>query len=253
MFDNPQYADVVFVVGNEQVKVHAHKFVLSISSDVFGAMLNNTRFDQGTLEDVQEVKVVDIEPCVFNKVLKYLYTDQIQFDSDSAMAVLYTGNLNLLYFFDVILYFIHLFSAKKYQIKALEKKCGDFLEKNLTIDSAFLLLSQAKLFDQVNLAKACFDLIDLETTEALKTEGFLEISRDTLCDVLRRDTLRIKESEIFDACVKWANAECVRGGQECNALNLRKCLEAALYLIRFPLIDVTEFSIRICKVTIIFL
>ena len=71
------------------------------------------------------------------------------------------------------------------------------MKKNLTSGNAFLLLTQARLFDEPQLADLCLDTIDKHTTDAVQAEGFVDIDLDTLCCVLQRDTLRITESKLF--------------------------------------------------------
>ena len=41
-----------------------------------------------------------------------------------------------------------LYTAKKYAVPALEKNCVDYLKRHLCPDNAFLLLTQARLFDE---------------------------------------------------------------------------------------------------------
>jgi hypothetical protein len=67
--------------------------VLSVGSEVFGAMLNNKHFCQPSNENPlqQEIRIEDIEPNVFKLILKFLYTDKVKLDPDNVMAVLYTG------------------------------------------------------------------------------------------------------------------------------------------------------------------
>ncbi|CAG2122999.1 unnamed protein product, partial [Medioppia subpectinata] len=100
-----------------------------------------------------------------------------------------------------------LYTAKKYAVPALEKACVDFLKQNLSSDNAFMLLTQARLFDETQLAAMCLETIDKYTAEALAAEGFLDIDFDTLTTVLERDTLRIREVVLFNAVVRWAEQE----------------------------------------------
>lgn len=65
-----------------------------------------------------------------------------------------------------------------------------------------MLLTQARLFDEAQLAALCLDTIDKNTSEALAADGFTDIDLDTLKAVLRRDTLRIREAKLFQAVVK---------------------------------------------------
>ncbi|MGH0134619.1 UNVERIFIED_CONTAM: hypothetical protein FKN15_023534 [Acipenser sinensis] len=135
-----------------------------------------------------------------------------------------------------------LYTAKKYAVPALEAHCVDFLTKHLRADNAFMLLTQARLFDEPQLASLCLDTIDKSTGDAVSAEGFTDIDLDTLCAVLERDTLGIRESRLFAAVVRWAEAECYRQELPLTSENKQKVLGKALALIRFPLMTVEEFA-----------
>lgn len=71
---------------------------------------------------------------------------------------------------------------------------------------------------------------------------------DTLCAVLQRDTLSIRENRLFGAVVRWAEAECYRQQLPPTSENKQKVLGKALPLIRFPLMTVEEFAAGKCLV-----
>ncbi|XP_044727955.1 BTB/POZ domain-containing protein 1-like [Chrysoperla carnea] len=220
MFNNEILADVHFIVGrdNQQQRIPAHKFVLSVGSAVFDAMFNGTL---ATKSD--EIELPDVEPAAFLALLKFVYSDEVQIGPETVMTTLYT--------------------AKKYAVPALEKHCVDFLKSNLGSDNAFLLLTQARLFDEPQLASLCLDMIDKNTADALAADGFTDIDLDTLIAVLERDTLRIGESKLFQAIVRWSEAECTREELPLTPENQRSVLGRALTLIRFPLMSIEEFAI----------
>lgn len=180
LFNNETLSDVRFLVGrvDQQQTIPAHKLVLSAGSAVFDAMFNGTLATSSA-----EIEVPDVESSAFLAVLLFLYTDEIQIDPETVMTTLYT--------------------AKKYAVSPLEKHCVDFLRANLTCDNAFLLLTQARLFDEPQLASVCLDTIDIFTTDALNADGFTDIDIDTLMVVLERDTLRVRESKIFQAVLRY--------------------------------------------------
>lgn len=220
LFNNEILSDVSFIVGRgaQQQRIPAHKLVLSSGSAVFDAMFN------GTLATVSsEIEVPDVEPAAFLAVLLFLYTDEIQIDPETVMTTLYT--------------------AKKYAVSALEKHCVDYLKNNLTSDNAFLLLTQARLFDEPQLAAVCLDTIDRFTTEALNADGFTDIDIETLKVVLERDTLRVSESKIFQAVLRWSEAECIRNQLTVTPENQRSVLGNAFSLVRFPLMSKEEFTV----------
>ena len=73
------------------------------------------------------------------------------------------------------------------KIPTIEVQCVEFLEKNLRPDNAFMLLTQARLFDEPQLAQLCLECIDHNTSQALTGDGFTDIDYETLCTILRRD------------------------------------------------------------------
>jgi BTB/POZ domain-containing protein 1/2 len=228
IFNRETLADVHFLVGNGDnvLKVPAHKFVLSIGSAVFDAMFNS---ELAAKESV--ISLPDVEPAAFLSLLKFLYTDEVSIDPNTVMHTLYT--------------------AKKYAVPSLENACVDFLKQNLSSDNAFMLLTQARLFDENALAQTCLECIDKHSVDASEAEGFLEIDHKTLLSVLERDTLSIREVALFNSVVRWSEAECIRRGLSVNPENQRTVLGRAVNLIRFPLMTVEEFASEVAQTGIL--
>ncbi|XP_061133079.1 BTB/POZ domain-containing protein 1-like isoform X2 [Syngnathus typhle] len=132
-------------------------------------------------------------------------------------------------------------AAKKYAVPALATHCVEFVSKHLKAHNAFMFLTQARLFDVPQIASLCLDTIDKSTAEAVNTEGFTDIDLETLCTVLERDTLNIRENRLFEAVAHWAEAECTRQRLPATSENKQKVLGKALQLIRFPLMSVETF------------
>ncbi|MEJ1278066.1 BTB (POZ) domain containing 1 [Cricetulus griseus] len=225
LFNSELLSDVRFVLGKGRgaaaaggpQRIPAHRFVLAAGSAVFDAMFNG-----GMATTSAEIELPDVEPAAFLALLRFLYSDEVQIGPETVMTTLYT--------------------AKKYAVPALEAHCVEFLTKHLRADNAFMLLTQARLFDEPQLASLCLDTIDKSTMDAISAEGFTDIDIDTLCAVLERDTLSIRESRLFGAIVRWAEAECQRQQLPVTFGNKQKVLGKALSLIRFPLMTIEEFA-----------
>ena len=69
---------------------------------------------------------------------------------------------------------------------------------------------QAALFSEHDLEKRCLDLLDDSALETLESEGFTEINKVTVQKIIDRDSLCIEEMDVYNACVRWAEAECKR-------------------------------------------
>ncbi|XP_071969940.1 BTB/POZ domain-containing protein 2-like isoform X2 [Engystomops pustulosus] len=152
LFNNEVLSDVHFLVGKGvgSQRIPAHRFVLAVGSAVFDAMFNG-----GMATTSTEIELPDVEPAAFLALLKFLYSDEVQIGPETVMTTLYT--------------------AKKYAVPALEAHCVEFLKKNLRADNAFMLLTQARLFDEPQLASLCLENIDKNTSDALNAEGFTDI------------------------------------------------------------------------------
>ena len=200
LFNTETLSDVYFILGKgtaERQRIPAHKFVLSIGSVVFDAMFNG-----GFASDsCPEIEIPDIEPASFLTLLRFLYTDEVSIGPDTVMSTLY--------------------AAKKYAVPTLEATCVDFLKSNLGPDNAFTLLSQARLFDEPQLAEMCLLCIDKNTVDSLTAEGFTDVDYETLLAVLERDSLSARESQLFEAAVRWADHECRRQDIANVSLNKR--------------------------------
>lgn len=219
LFNTEIMSDIHFLVGkppNVQ-QIPAHKFVLSVGSAVFDAQFNGP---MATRDSV--IEIPDVEPSAFLALLRFLYSDEVTIGPETVMTTLYT--------------------AKKYAVPALEKACVEFLKRNLSSDNAFMLLTQARLFDEPQLAAMCLESIDKSTSEALNADGFTDIDHETLCVVLERDTLGIRECKLCAAVFRWAEAECARRNLQPTPENQRHVLGRALRLIRFPLMSIEEFA-----------
>lgn len=208
--------------GTQRRRIPAHKFILAVRSAVFDAMFNG-----GMSTESDEVELPDVEYSAFHSLLRFIYTDEVQIGPETVMTTLYT--------------------AKKYAVPTLENACVDFLKKNLSPDNAFMLLSQARLFDEPQLADLCLECIDKNTAEAIAAEGFTDIDFETLCVVLQRDTLSIRESLLFAEALRWAEHECQRRRIPSTPENKRNVLSRALYMIRFPLMTIEEFAAGVAQ------
>ncbi|XP_055330129.1 BTB/POZ domain-containing protein 1-like isoform X2 [Paramacrobiotus metropolitanus] len=213
-------SDVEFAVGHDhgQPKTfRAHKLLLSLSSEVFDTMFNGSipETDNGV------VKIPEIASEAFGNMLNYLYTDQ--------MADLRWDNA-----------FQTLYCAKKYGIPSLLDLCSDCIINSLTVDNCLANFEDALHLGAEKVQSKCLELVDSSSQAVFRSEAFSTIEKDTLEQLLTRDTLAIEENTVYNAVEKWAENVCIRNNLESTASNRREVLGGALFLIRFPLITDKE-------------
>ena len=216
MFNNPFMSDVRFSCEGSDKKVFAHKYVLATSSAVFYAMF------YGELAEKNSVHLKDTNEEGLQEFLRFLYTDECNLSTDNAVFVLYL--------------------AKKYIVPSLAQKCIEFLEANLRVENAVTVVQQAIQFDEKKLERKCWNLIDVETRGAIASDAFTDISQATLAELVKRESLNVKEVDLFKAVLKWGEAECSRKEIDANPKNKRVVIGNAIYQIRFASMTPQEFA-----------
>ena len=218
MFDTNLFSDVKFVVpkanGESESKqvISAHKLVLSISSPVFEAM-----FYGKLAETTDTIELPDCEYDSLLELFRYMYSDEVHLSGSNMMAVLYL--------------------AKKYMVPSLAEKCMEYLQNSLDPSNVFSILPSAEKYEEKNLVDQCWKVIDKQTEEALKSDGFATIERSLLEAVVVRDTLTIEEIQLFKAVDLWATKHCEKQGLAADGTTKRRILgEEVIKGIRFPTI-----------------
>ena len=222
MFNNPFMSDVVLCCEGSSKEFRSHKYVLATSSSVFYAM-----FYGELAEKNSTVYLSDSNDDTLEEFLRFLYTDDCNLTADNAVFVLYL--------------------AKKYIVPSLAEKCTEFLEANLATENVFVVLQQALQFDEKKLEKKCWGMIDLKTSEAIVSDAFTDITQSTLAEFLKRESLNVKEVDLFKAVVKWSKAECLRQGKESSTENKRAVMGNAIHQIRFASMTLEEFGQNVSR------
>ncbi|XP_020902266.1 BTB/POZ domain-containing protein 1-like [Exaiptasia diaphana] len=136
-----------------------------------------------------------------------------------------------------------LYIANKYDMPFLAIKCREYLQECLKPEVVFIVLPQVQKMGDQELEHFCWKVIDNKTHLAISSKPFLEIPREMLCQVLTRDSLKVKELEIFQAVDKWASKKIEEGVLENTGDSKRAILgEDIIRLIRFPLMSFQEFA-----------
>ena len=227
IFNNELLSDVKFVApasNNEsesrksQKSIPAHKFVLAISSPVFYAMFYG--------EMAETASTIELPDCDYESLLelfRYLYSDEVNLTGNNVMQVLYL--------------------AKKYLVPSLADKCTEYLREHLEASNAFSILPHAQKFEDKDLEKRCWKVIELHTEEAVTSDDFVTLERSIVESVVKRERLNVKEVDLFKAVDRWATKEVERQGLTPDGEVKRRVLgEEIVNAIRFPVMSYNEFA-----------
>jgi len=152
-------SDVKFVVpsGESESKkvIPAHKFVLAISSPVFFAML------YGELaETTDSVELPDCDYESLMELFRYLYSDEVNLSESNVMQVSYL--------------------AKKYMVPSLVRKCAEYLRDSVDASNVFFILAHAQKFEDKDLEERCWEVIEKQTEEVLRSDEFVTVKRSVV-------------------------------------------------------------------------
>lgn len=226
LFNSEDFSDVVFLVGSDGSfwRYPAHKFILSLASPVFRTMLASS------LKEGQagaQVQVTDVQPAAFENVMRYIYANDLRLDS-------VRGTLDTLY------------AAQKYMLYHLSSACLDFLEGHIDRENVLEIYQEVKLYD-IDLDKGqvlhkCLQILDREANQILRSQAFSSLDLDTVKMILSREFLQVPcELDVFNALLSWAVQECRRKKMELTAVNKRRVLSKALYLVQYLSMSREEF------------
>jgi speckle-type POZ protein len=117
LFDSMPLSDVNFNIGGRDFS--AHKNILSARSEVFAAMFQHPSKEKAT----NQIEIEDIEPDVFDQLLRFIYTGRVQVDKLEVMvACLFTA-------------------ADKYLLDQLKLTCQNHLLHHMSPENCVVLLN----------------------------------------------------------------------------------------------------------------
>ncbi|XP_029458726.1 RCC1 and BTB domain-containing protein 2 isoform X2 [Rhinatrema bivittatum] len=149
-FDNPETADLRFLV--DEKYIHVHKVLLRIRCEHFRSMLNNNE------EEIIEISLFSYP--VYRAFLEYLYTDSISLPPEDAL-----GLLDL---------------ATFYRENRLKTLCQQAIKQGICEENAISLLSAAVKYEAQDLEEFCFRFCINHLTIVTQTQAFAEMDHNLL-------------------------------------------------------------------------
>ena len=136
-----------------------------------------------------------------------------------------------------------MYLGKKYMLPSLVDRCSAYLQQNLNASNVFHVLPAAQKYEEKELLDHCWKVIEKETEEVVKSDGFVTTERSVLEELVEKDSLNIKEVELFKAVDCWTGKECEKQGlAEEGSVKRRILGERIVKGIRFPVMAEKDFA-----------
>ncbi|EDV95341.1 centromere/kinetochore protein zw10 isoform X3 [Drosophila grimshawi] len=198
---NDRYADVEFIV--EEQRLPAHRAILAARSKYFRALLYG-----GMSEGTQRQISLEVPLVPFKVLLRYIYSGILKLatlDEDAVIDALGMAN--------------------QFGFQDLEMAISKYLRQSLALNNVCMILDAARLYNLDELTQVCLMFMDRNAEDLLQHDTFKMLSRESLEEVLRRDSFFAPEVKIFMGVWNW------------NCYNHDVDIKTVASLIRLPLID----------------
>jgi hypothetical protein len=132
-------------------------------------------------------------------------------------------------------------------VPSLKEKCVNFLVENLNPENVLDVLDQVTRFDEEDLKRHCWKVIQSNTSKVVASDNFNNISQGTLAKLLMHDNLNVPEVELFHAVLKWIDFQCSCKNLEPTSKNRRSVIGKAIYGLRFFSMSHKKFVKHVAK------
>ena len=218
LLNNPFLSDVEFIVGSgdTQRRFFAHKHVLANVSRVFRTMLFLPKEPRVT--SPMEINLRHVDSTAFMTMLRFIYKKETILDRKKLQETL-----------DV---------AQEFRVEGFLESLKFYFDEESVIDILPFLI---KIGRQHILWSKTWDVIKTDIKDITKQQGFLKLPQNVIREILEQDELNIKEIDLWNAYVKWADAQCIAVGMIIDDINRGKFM-TDIDLIRFPTMSPEEFA-----------
>ncbi|RZF38826.1 hypothetical protein LSTR_LSTR000529 [Laodelphax striatellus] len=181
--------DCEFIVGSQETVIKGHKLLFSAASEVFYAMF------YGELKEEQSVRIVDIDPEVFQAMRQFIYTGKVNFTSAIQALSVYIA-------------------ARKYIIHALSTKCVSFIqEKHIQPSEVLEFVEICKVHYIQEFEELYNKVIQEHTDKVVESDYFLLAGSEVIELILKSPSLNLSsEIDVFHHFERWVRAEAERKG-----------------------------------------
>lgn len=219
VINDPEHSDIVFVVGEDRERIHAHKIILAARCEVFRAMFADQAKSsrQKTVKESTMLLVLpEVRPTVFLTVLEHIYGNSCKLSQSIVVDVLA--------------------SAIEYGLEGLVSCCVKYIS-DPNVDTVCEAIQAAITYNQEELRDTCMRFIETNTADIFKSPHFAELSEDSLAYIIQSDNLQAGEKEIYDAIREWGTVNMV-----ITEKSMREVLEKVIEHCRFPLFSKDELQ-----------
>ncbi|KAJ6249564.1 btb/poz domain-containing [Anaeramoeba flamelloides] len=182
LINNSDLADVKFFIGKDEEEFYGHKFLLSITSPMWRTMFYSSNWNETKNNGLSEVKMRDIDPEVFLKILQFSYIRRIELEEDIAVRVLK--------------------AADKFMMKELKDCCFEFLINNLNVKNAIGIYQEILNMNDQRQMERTLKYISTRRDVLSTANCLVNVNNQTAHKILECQALFVKEIVLFKRLIE---------------------------------------------------
>ncbi|CAH1165789.1 unnamed protein product [Phyllotreta striolata] len=192
-------ADVVFVLGRDEERVHAHRVILMARCRSFQkakrgeiCRIPGCSVSPAAPGTPTPIRLPQTAPETFKQFLLYVYTGKILLQDNGVFEMMAL--------------------AQELGVDELRNACEDHVTSTLSVPSACTFLSAAMdIHDKSPGGKAasgfverCVSFVGENASECVRTNSFLSLPKEAVIKVISSDYLCLEEEDVWRAVLNWA-------------------------------------------------
>ncbi|XP_051944680.1 kelch-like protein 40a [Hippocampus zosterae] len=211
LLENDKFVDCVLKVKDKEFP--CHRLVLAASSPFFKAMF---------LSDLEESKtrdiiLKDVEPGTMGKILRYLYTSDINLTEQNVQDIFIVANM--------------------YQIPSIFSVCVSYLQEKLVLGNCLAIFRLGLLLNCPRLARTAQEFICERYQVVIRDQDFLQLAATELALIINSDALNVEREElVFESLMDWVAHDEKKRLEE---------LPKLLHCVRFRLMPLDYFKEKV--------
>ncbi|KAG4070335.1 hypothetical protein HA402_006477 [Bradysia odoriphaga] len=196
LLDDQESCDIVFLLGRDEERVYAHKILLMARCKSFQtAKRGEFRIPSATVAPTTitptPIRMPNVMPDVFRQFIGYVYTGKVM-QQDSRVFEMMT-------------------LAQDMGMEKLKIECEDHVISTMKVDNACTFLTAVMdIQEKTSGAKCasfmdrCITFIGENASECVKTNAFLNLTKDGLIKLISSDYFCLEEEDVWRCVLNWA-------------------------------------------------
>ncbi|XP_073968405.1 serine-enriched protein isoform X2 [Rhodnius prolixus] len=197
--EDRESADIVFLVGRDEVPITAHRLIMMTRCKSFQTVKRGEAYRipgsiiaSGAAGSPTHIRLPHFQPEIFRQFIQYVYTGKILLQDSAVFEMSAVG--------------------QDFGLEELRGTCEDHINSTLSVLNACTFLAAAlEIQDRAASGKGAKSFVDRfvsfigeNAAECVKTNSFLSLPKDALVKLISSDCVALEEEDVWRAVLNWA-------------------------------------------------